>query len=380
MTSLRPFLPLLMMAALLFSPDHSVAQDVPSSMRNLLAPLRELQPYMVSERAFIDRGRHDEIKALIHELRTRFHSLESVPSRYKSLPGFQDNLRNLAELLDDAERRFSEGKTSYAWWRLQRVPTDCFSCHATYKVESRYSNSEVIAASLDPVDRARFLLATRQFSEAKVVLLNILHDSSNSLHFSQALRSLLLVETRISRDPKEAGEVFQALLSSTHLPEDVATTVKTWIQGFSKWSSSKTTKEGSPLHAGEKLILTGASRGIDFKQDEVALLRGTALVHEALESQKLSAPQRRKALYLLGFAYTQLRQFFTGGWGEMYLEQCIHEFPKTQESKWAFSIYRETVVGDFTGSGGSHLPDEIKLHLEDLRRIAFGEQVFSPRL
>ena len=64
----------------------------------------------------------------------------------------------------------------------------------------------------------------------------------------------------------------------------------------------------------------------------------------------------------------------------MYLEQCIHEFPNTLESKWAFSIYRESVVNDFTGSGGSHLPDEVKLHLEDLRQQAFGEPVFSPRL
>jgi hypothetical protein len=380
MRSLKPYLTYLTLAALFVSSYHSSAEEVRGSMRTLLAPLRELQPYMVNEVAFTDREHHDEVGALIQELRTNLHSIESIPSRYQSLPGFQDNLKNLAELLDDAGRRFSEGKTSYAWWRLQRVPTDCFTCHATYKVESHYSNEEVIAQSLKPLERARFLLATRQFSQAKESLLKILQDPSYSIHFSQVLRSLLLVETRISKDPKEGGAVFKRILTSAPLPADDASTVKRWIAGFLKWESERHSKDPSGLKAGETLILTGASRGIDFRQDEVALLRGTALVHDSIETQKLSLSERRKALYLLGYAYTQLSQFFTEGWGEMYLEQCIHEFPNSQESKWAFSIYRESVVSDFTGSGGSHLPDEVKLHLEDLRRQAFGEPVFSPRL
>ena len=380
MTPLKPSLTCLILTGLFVSSYHSSAEEVRGSMRTLLTPLRELQPYMVDEVAFTDREHHDEVGALIQELRTNLHSIEGIPSRYQSLPGFQDNLKNLAELLDDASRRFSEGKTSYAWWRLQRVPTDCFTCHATYKVESHYSNEEVIAQSLKPLERARFLLATRQFSQAKEALLKILQDPSYSIHFSQVLRSLLLVETRVSKDPKEGGAVFKRILTSAPLPAEDASAVKRWIEGFSEWASAKPSKDNSGLKAGERLILAGAARGIDFRQDEVALLRGTALVHDSIETQKLSLPQRRKALYLLGYAYTQLSQFFTEGWGKMYLEQCIHEFPNTLESKWAFSIYRESVVNDFTGSGGSHLPDEVKLHLEDLRQQAFGEPVFSPRL
>jgi hypothetical protein len=358
----------------------SGAEEVQSSMQKLLQPFRTLQPYLADEDKFTDSDNADKIEAQIKALRANFHTIETIPSRYKSQPGFLDNAKNVAELLDDADRRFAEGKTEYAWWRLQRLPTDCFSCHATYKVSSQYSNAAMVDESLNPLERARFLLATRQFVEAKTTLVKVLHDPSYRMYDDQVLRSLLLVETRISKDPKESIALFQDILTTTQLPTDDSDTVKRWIKGLESWSKAKPVPEAARLATGEKLIRLGATRGIEFQQDDVALLRGTALVHEGLESGKLTEAQRRKAIYLLGFAYNHLSQFFTEGWGELYLEKCIEEFPNTQEAKWAYNIYSDKVMDDFTGSGGSNIPDEVKLHLEDLRKKAYGETGFTPKV
>lgn len=356
------------------------AEEVQNSMQKLLQPLRTLQPYLADEDKFTDSDNADTIEAQIKALRANFHTIETLPSRYKSQPGFLDNVKNVAELLDDADRRFAEGKTEYAWWRLQRLPTDCFSCHATYKVSNQYSNTAMIDESLNPLERARFLLATRQFAEAKTTLVKVLHDPSYRMYDDQVLRSLLLVETRISKDPKESIALYRDILTTTQIPTDDSDTVKRWIKGLETWSKSKPVPESQRLATGEKLIRIGATRGIEFQQDDVALLRGTALVHEALESGKLTEAQRRKAIYLLGFAYNHLSQFFTEGWGELYLEKCIEEFPNTQEAKRAYNIYSDKVMDDFTGSSGSNIPDEVKLHLEDLRKKAYGEEGFTPKV
>ena len=356
------------------------AEEVQNSMQKLLQPLRTLQPYLADEDKFTDSDNADTIEAQIKALRANFHTIETLPSRYKSQPGFLDNVKNVAELLDDADRRFAEGKTEYAWWRLQRLPTDCFSCHATYKVSNQYSNTAMIDESLNPLERARFLLATRQFAEAKTTLVKVLHDPSYRMYDDQVLRSLLLVETRISKDPKESIALFRDILTTTQIPTDDSDTVKRWIKGLETWSKSKPVPEAQRLTTGEKLISVGATRGIEFQQDDVALLRGTALVHEGLESGKLTEAQRRKAIYLLGFAYNHLSQFFTEGWGELYLEKCIEEFPDTQEAKRAYNIYSDKVMDDFTGSSGSNIPDEVKLHLEDLRKKAYGEAGFTPKV
>ncbi len=355
------------------------AQEVQSSMHKLLVPLRTLQPFLADEDKFTDSDNSDQIHEQLIALRRDFHSLERVPTHYKAQPGFQESINNVAELLDDASRRFDEGRKEYAWWRLQRLPTDCFSCHATYKVSSQYSNTAMVDESLSPLERARFLMATRQFTEAKKTLAASLKDPAYRLYDDQILRSLLLIETRISKDPKESLEMFKEILKSDTLPLDDAHTVTRWLKGLEAWSKSPPVREANKLSAGERLIRAGATRGIDFAQDDVALLRGTALVHESLEGGKLTEAQRRKAIYLLGYAYSNLPQFFTEGWDELYLEKCVEEFPNTQEAKWAYNIYSDKVMDEFTGSGGSNIPAEVKLHLEDLRKKAYGEKEFAPK-
>jgi hypothetical protein len=372
----------LILAALLsltFPAAIPSAEEVQSSMQRLLVPLRTLQPFLADEDKFTDSDNKDKIHEQLIALRRDFHSLERIPTKYRSQPGFEESVKNVAELLDDASRRFNEGRKEYAWWRLQRLPTDCFSCHATYKVSSQYSNAAMIDESLNPLERARFLMATRQFTEAKKTLTAALDDDSYRLYDDQILRSLLLIETRISKDPKESLAMFNAILKSDKLPLDDTHTVQGWIKGLEAWSKAPAVKVGNKLTTGEKLIRAGATRGIDFRPDDVALLRGTALVHESLEASDLNEEQRRKAVYLLGYAYSQIPQFFTEGWDELYLEKCIEEFPNTQEAKWAYNIYSDKVMDDFTGSGGSNVPAEIKLHLEDLRKKAFGEKEFAPK-
>jgi hypothetical protein len=348
-------------------------------MQKLLTPLRTLQPFLADEDKFTDSDNSDEIHKQLVELRRDFHSLERIPTTYRSQPGFEESVKNVAELLDDASRRFDEGKKEYAWWRLQRLPTDCFSCHATYKVTSQYSNTTMVDESLNPLERARFLLATRQFAEAKKTLTMALEDPTYRLYDDQILRSLLLIETRVSRDPKESLTMFKGILKSGDLPLDDAHTVERWLKGLENWSKAPAVSGANKLATGEKLVRAGATRGIDYAQDDVALLRGTALIHESLEAGNLSEPQRRKAIYLLGYAYNQIPQFFTEGWDELYLEKCIEEFPKSQEAKWAYNIYSDRVMNDFTGSGCSNIPAEVKLHLEDLRKKAYGEAEFAPK-
>ena len=355
------------------------AEEVQSSMQKLLTPLRTLQPFLADQDKFTEDDNTDEIHEQLVALRRDFHSLERMPTHYRSQPGFQESVKNVAELLDDASRRFDEGRKEYAWWRLQRLPTDCFSCHATYKVSSQYSNTAMIDESLNPLERARFLMATRQFAEAKKTLIAALEDPSYRLYDDQILRSLLLIETRITKDPMESLAMFRAILKSDKLPLDDAHTVERWLKGLEAWSKAPPLREANKLASGERLIRSGATRGIDFAQDDVALLRGTALVHESLEAGNLSESQRRKAIYLLGFAYSHLAHFFTEGWDELYLEKCIEEFPNTQEAKWAYDVYSDKVMDEFTGSGGSNIPAEVKLHLEDLRKKAYGEKEFAPK-
>jgi hypothetical protein len=371
---------LMLSASLTFGPKGLAAQEVKQSMNSLLVPLRELQPYIANQESFSKPSNTQRINKLLQDLRANFHKLESIPSKYHKLPGFDQNVKQLSDLLDDSTRRFSEGKTSYAWWRLQNLPLNCFSCHATYRVSSSYSNEAMVAPSLDPLERSRFLLATRQFSAAQESLLEVLKNQNFKAYYDQALRSLLVVVTRINKSPNAGIALFKDVLANTKLPEEDAHEVHGWIKGLESWRDSSPQKEIDQLTLGEQLITQGAARGLDYHQDDVSLLRGTALIHEALEREDVNSEQRRRGLYLLGFAYSTLPLYFAEDWAAMYLEQCINEYPGSQDSRRAYRVYREMVLDEFTGSAGTTLPDEVKLHLDALRAKAFGEPSFAGRV
>jgi hypothetical protein len=356
-----------------------LAEEIKSGMNALLAPLSSLEEYIADQDAFSDPRNAKNVSALLQTLRKNFHSLETVPSKYHAFDGFDLALQQVSDILDDSSRRLNEGRSNYAWWRLRTLSSSCFACHATYKVSSSLSAPTAISPNIEPIQQARFMLATRQFTGAVEKLREVIKDPESRFFYDEALRSLLLIETRIEQKPAAAIKLFQEILATAKLSEEDIHQVRIWIEGLKRWKSAPQ-DPSALLRDGEQLIVKGATKGIDFARDDVALLRGTALIHQALESGHLSSEQRSRSLYLLGFAYEQVPLYFAESWTEMYLEQCIHEYPGSADAKRAYRTYREHIIDDFTGSGGTDIPDEVALHLEELRKKAFGEPAINGKV
>lgn len=373
-----PVVTILALSFLLPGGDSAFAEEsVRGGMNSLLAAFRDIQPYLADQERFADPESRDEVTELLDGLRSNFHKLENIPSHFQPLPGFRENTKAVAEMLDDSSRRFREGKTAYAWWRLRKLPSECFGCHATYKVSNHYSNQSAIAPSLDPLNRGRFLLATRQFKEAEVAFREVLNDPEYRFNYDEVLRSLLLVTIRVEGKPNDGIAMFKEILATSKLPEEDAHEVERWIDQLTQWSKEATKPRRDPVIFGEKLIHMGSSSSPTRAQNDVALLRGTALIHEQLEAGTVKAAERPHALYLLGFAYLQLPLFFAEDWAEIYLERCINEFPGSDDAKRSYRAYRDHILDDYTGTAGTTLPDDIKLHLEGLRKKAYGEPAFG---
>jgi hypothetical protein len=214
-----------------------------------------------------------------------------------------------------------------------------------------------------------------------MALLKVLADPTQRFDFEEALTSLLTVETRTSNNPQQAVKTLQKVLNSSALPEDDADQVRGWILSLELWAKEKSASTpASFLVDGERLVSSGLAKRLDGRDDLVLLLRGTALLHKALESDSQKPDGRRHALYLLGAAYTRLPMFFAQSWSEMYLEQCISEFPGTPDAKNAFRVMKESITEEFTGSAGTSMPAEVRLRIEELRKKAFGVPTMTGRV
>jgi hypothetical protein len=95
---------------------------------------------------------------------------------------------------------------------------------------------------------------------------------------------------------------------------------------------------------------------------------------------KLDPATRSKALYLMGLAYSKLPLFFINELPEIYLERCIREAPGTSEAKKAFELYKDLVLVGYSGSGGTNVPSDVRLELQELHELSQGVKRFDPRV
>jgi hypothetical protein len=367
---------------------HTVAgaQSIQKEMTTVYTAFRDLQPYFVDQSRFVAEQNAAEISKLLRTLRDSFHSLDDFPSNLKGKVGFEGSVSRTASLLDDANNRFSEGKRDYAWWRMRSLPTHCASCHATYGVGVQFEDSPLPADRFSALDRARFFVATRRFEAAKDALLTSLADPNQRTHQAESLRLLLLSLIRVEGSPADAAQVIERAIAAPKIPMDDRADAAQWIQSLKRWSKETPAKAKLTLADGERIVgpTLKATTGKPFDLgapagDPVALLRGVSILHAVLERAETTAEERRRALLLLGTAYARLDLFFAGGWAELYLEECINEFPGTKEAKKAFEVYRSFVTAGFSGIQGTDLPPEIQLKFDDLGRKAGGQPVFEPK-
>ncbi len=54
---------------------------------------------------------------------------------------------------------------------------------------------------------------------------------------------------------------------------------------------------------------------------------------------------------------------------DLYLKQCVLEYPKNPVAKLCFAEYEESITVAFSGSGGTHIPDDISQELDMMRKL-----------
>ncbi|MBX7137985.1 MAG: hypothetical protein K1X83_08380 [Oligoflexia bacterium] len=359
----------------------SFAQEVKKEMRGVYQNFRDLQPYLYDAKAFEDPKNTDRVLKLIKTLSSNFHSVEKFPESARQEPGFAFNLGLINEMLDDAALRLKEGKRSYALWRLRTVSNSCIGCHVTFKASTAFAGGAIDKMKLDTFQKGEFYLATRQYNEAEQALIAVLKDAKLSRNYIRALRRLLVIFVRIKGEPQSALDKINELSAPLKLTTDERDEVKSWTVALQNWAKEPPETEHN-LPFAERLIRDAVNLPDPLfdRVDAVELLRATAMLHGFLSKKGQPAEERSQTLYLLGFAYSRLPTFFNDALAELYLEQCISEFPGSYEAKRAYRLYVEVVTQQYTGSGGMNVPPDVDTRMLELHDKAFGVQPLDPKV
>lgn len=359
----------------LSSPARIRADDrdsIGTTMSRAYTAYKELQPYLSDAAAFEDPRNSQRVSRLVADLRDNFHTANSIGSEYHKEPGFTINLRLLLETLDDSLKRYREGAKPYAFWRLRRISQSCTSCHVTYNVALKFDDVTTKVAGLNQLQKADFYLATRQIDKAEIALQKALEEPTDVYSSIEIARKFLLLYTRVVPDPAKARDALRQAVSRLKLTKDQDQEIKGWLVSLELWAT-ESTKETLSLAGIESLIRQGVKEDLfEYRVDAVSLLRATSGLHALLHGKTLTSQERSTALYLLGYSYNKLPLFFIDEFPELYLQQCIEEFPGTSDAVRSYKLYKEIILLGYSGSGGTHLPGDVAARLMELHDKAYG--------
>lgn len=352
-------------------------------MQELYKILAEITTDTSSDRRFNAPENKIRIERNTKKLADRAHDL----SKTGAFPDSDPTVKILADLFQDETKRaywaLKSGHRPYARTILNQVSSYCIACHTRNDSGPSFSSLplEPIAKNLLPIEQGRFFAATRQYDRALNLFQKIVNDPalsiSRPIEWEQAVRYGLAISVRVKKDPNQALALVERVISAKKAPFFLRQDALKWKESLLKWKEElprrALTEEG--LFSEAKQLIVQARALQDFPMDhasDVLYLRATAVIHELLQK----APDGRhaqEALLMAGLCYEALRPLRLEDIHEIYYEACIRKTPHTPTAANCYQRYEQSTYEGYTGSEGTYLPEDLKLKLKKLEKLALPE-------
>ena len=378
---------LAVLLVLLFSACARRQSDpsVKPEMRDAFKTVWKLYSYVWDRTLFEDPKSEKTIVALLNQLSKDFHNIERKAPIEMFEPGFTVTLVSQQQALKDIRQRFESGSKEYAKWRLRSLSQNCISCHSRFNVPADFFGmppTETDGSFEAEFSSAQFLFATRQFDKAGSELLKLARKvgsvPSGSSYAFRALQLWLVIEVRVKDRYPTAATELEGILGTISFARFEEQAIRTWIADLRKLEKNPAAT-GIHLPRAKSLLepVLQSSSIDDDNSHLVKSLAASSIVHTLLLA-KQQPDERRQSSYLLAMSYAHMPIQAFDGFTELYLEQCIREFPATKEAEQAFQVYKEEIETGSTGSGGLHLDAEQARKLQELNNLAHGTSKRQP--
>lgn len=362
-------------AADLKDKDAQQVVETRSIMSQLFASLTAVLPYAMKYSDFSDPSHRDEI---LSELKKMNDSTQSLGQHVKRLDSSYEFIaKSMSRDINDSYNRYKRGSYAEANYLLQQLSENCISCHMKVpdpghapKVDVFFKNVRI--AELDPAGRAKLQVALRQFDDALVTWEKMFSDykSSGVFYEMDALTEYLKVLLRVKMDLPRARKTLAQIAAKPSIPQFAKREVQSWTNSLTFLEPKlKGAKNRLTL---AKSIVKGAQRNMDYPMDRAGFVE--YVVASGLLSQFLaeghSPKERAEAYYYLGTTESLIGRSVWIPQTAFYFESAIRTAPHSAMAAKAFDSLEQQTTLEYSGSQGLDLPDDVRLNLEELRKLA----------
>jgi len=372
--TLGSFLAVLVLLGHLASP-HAEVKDV---MDQLMEQVFVLKPLIASESSFSNPANADQISGALATMVALSRQVNH-DKRINST-GFQVPGELLTQQLEEVESVFHKGNKDYALASLRSTLGVCMSCHTQLPaVSTQFTSMNEARVLDDPFAEAEFLFLIRNFDTAMHLYGELIRGyPSNRVaqgDLEIAVYRQIYYYVRVARDLAGLSLALRSDSENQQLPEWLQQQIDGFITAVNATPARDyphfTEAQEKDLRQYAEMQLDkvlGGDFSLDSPENVIAALQFSSVLYEYLSANPTS-PLKPDIFYWLSFS--ERRYFYPSALSlpDLYLKQCVLDYPKNPVAKKCYADYREMVTLSFTGSSGTHLPDDVAQELEMMREL-----------
>lgn len=360
-------------ALLLFS---SLSYAAPAQQMNeAFEALVRLLPFLINEKDFVDTEKHAEVSGSLRKLQGAFTKVRHQDLLKEDI--FSPSYKLVSESLAEASKAFDDGHKDYAFWRLKEVTTFCIDCHTRIpkEVTSSYQNSGLYLKKelfKDTYSRAIAALVVRRYNDATAAFRQTIQEGiikKDHTRTTQALKNLVIIDAKILRNLSNL-KLELTSYSKKDIPAQNKSKIKAWLAEInaiqqSKWFKESYQDDEIQIIFNELKLLRQSREAIEENDIKILVSSGHLSQYSFLNPKTSLAPEIN---FWLGWSEKQLKRENFFSTGNNFFKQCIRKYPKHPIAKDCLSELKESIEFDFTGSGGTNVPKEVKDELMSLEK------------
>jgi hypothetical protein len=344
-------------------------------MAQLFSSLTDVLPLSMSGAEFSDPKNRERVLTDLRNMRDGTNALVDHAKKFDGSFGFI--AKSMSRDIKDIYKWYDRGATSEARYLLHQVSENCVSCHMKLPDPGHAPSMDhffknVSVEKLSPAEKARLQVALRQFDQAVATWEEMFKTwpKPSELFAMDALPEYLKVTIRVKSEPRRALITLDSLSKRTDLPAFMAREVSAWKSSLKRLSSEVNGK-GSELARAEKII-KNARKTMEYPMDRSALVDfivASGLLNRYMQNKSLSHEDMAKGYYLLGLTESLIGRTTWLTQTDYYFEASVRAAPKSKTASKALDALEQQILMEYSGSGGTNIPDDIQANLDDLRNL-----------
>jgi tetratricopeptide (TPR) repeat protein len=373
----RTLLTLLWIAlfALPIRAEEPDAAQTRAIMGEVFAALERLLPLSLDEKRFADPARRAEIQTALATLSRNAGRLSAHGAGRDESFSFLS--RSLAREAKEIERRFGAGRYREARFEIHELTESCVACHSRLpdpqdsELSSRFMDEAEIAALPLP-ERARLAMATRQFEQAlaaqEAMLASPEFDAA-SLDLDGYLDDYLEVCVRVKNDFQRPARALEAFAKRPDLRAGLRSHLARWLADLRELAR-RGPIEGFEAGRGLAEEAEAATAKGDARAQLVRYQAASGALHRFVAAAPSSDRRTAEAYRWLGVIESRIGRSFWLSQTEPYLEAAIRLAPGDPVAKQSYALLEEFVGAGYSGSSGEHVPPDVRIWLDELKKLA----------